>query len=349
MNGPSIQKLFVIAWLSGVVLVGISCKGYTSRQITNPGPAIARLRAGGELKAEVDRLAQPLIASHEIHDMAVGVLTPDGAVHYFGYSATQPPAPDTIFEIGSITKAFVASLLVVLVEEGQLRYDDTVRSILPPDVKVNDEVGRLTLYELATHTAGLPRQPNTLTQMRYFMDFEFAGRNPYGYITKPYLYNFLRTCRVEAKADRHYVYSSIGYGLLAHLMELKTGRSLPELMEEKICGPLKMRDTGFALTDEQRKRMAVGRVGASPKFLPRNRPMRDWEMGEIMRASGGMHSTVHDLMLFAQSNLGLTGQSLDAQLAVTQRPVIKTPDEDITCGWMINHFPAWGTDRKSVV
>jgi CubicO group peptidase (beta-lactamase class C family) len=211
-------------------------------------------------------------------------------------------------------------------------------------VKVNDGVGELTLYELAVHTAGLPRQPNTLTQMRYFMDFEFAGKNPYAFITKPYLYSFLHTCRVEAKADRGYDYSSIGYGLLAHLMELKTGKSLPELVEEKICGPLHMRDTGFTLTDEQRQRMATPHVGDAPKFLPRNRVLRDWDMGEIMRASGGMHSTIHDLMIFARSNLGLTGQPLDARLALTHRAVIQMPEEDISCGWMINHFPAWGAN-----
>ena len=343
MNQLLIQKLSAIALLSVLAVVGTSCKGYTSRQITNPADAVARLRAGGELKDEVDRLAEPLIASHEIHDLAVGVLTPDGAVHYYGYGGTPPPGADTIFEIGSVTKAFVASVLAILVEEGALHYEDTVRDILPPAVKVNDLVGQLTLYELATHTAGIPRQPNSLTQMRYFMDFEFAGKNPYAFITKPYLYSFLHICRVEAKADRSYDYSNLGYGVLAHLMELKTGRSLPELVEEKICGPLNMHDTGFTLNDEQRQRKAPGHVGDAPKFLRRNRPIRDWDMGEIMRASGGMHSTLHDLMIFARSNLGMTGQPLDARLALTQRAVIQTPEEDISTGWMINQFPAWGT------
>lgn len=344
-RNPTRKLLFqpALILLPGLALLGISCNGYTSRQVSDPTPAIVRLRAGGELKAEVDRLAEPLIASHEIHDMVVGVLHPDGTAECFSYGGPQPPGPDTIFEIGSVTKVFVASLLSLLVTEGRLHYEDTVRSILPPEVKVNNLVGNLTLYELVTHTAGLPRQPNTLTQMRYFMDFEFAGRNPYGYITKPYLYRFLHYCRVPPKEDRCYNYSSIGYGLLGHLMELKTGRSLPELMEEKICRPLNLRDTCFTLTADQQRRKAIGHVGAAPKFLRRNQPMRHWEMGEIMQASGGMHSTLHDLLIFARANLGMTGLPLEASLAATRRVVIRTAREDITPGWMINHFPAWNT------
>ncbi|MFO1487992.1 MAG: serine hydrolase domain-containing protein [Verrucomicrobiota bacterium] len=330
--------------LAALALAGVSCKGYTSRQISNPGPAVARLQSGGSLKAEADQLALPLLKRHEIHSMAVGVLKADGGVETFGYGGNPVPGPDTLFEIGSITKVFVASVFVILVDEGKLHYDDTIRSILPPEVKVNQLVGDLTLRELALHTAGLSRQPDTLQQLRYYIDFAFAGRNPYEYIDKPYLYRYLHTLYVEKPEDRRYEYSNIGYGVLAHLIELKTGKSLPELVQEKICGPLNLRDTGFTWTEEQRRRAAPPHVGDAPQFLRRNRAIRDWDMGEIMRASGGMHSTIHDLLIFAQSNLGLSGLALDRQLALTHQIAFHAPEEDISPGWMINHYPEWNSN-----
>jgi CubicO group peptidase (beta-lactamase class C family) len=336
--------LFGLVCLLGAALLQTGCNGYTSRQVLDPAAAVTRLQGGEKIKAEVDRLARPLIASREDHDLAVGVLTPDGVVHYFGYSVSRPPGPDTIFQIGSVTKVFVASLLVILVQEGELNYDDTVRSILPSSVKVSPGVGAVTLRELVTHTSGLPREPHTIRQLYHVVNFVFGGENPYDFITKDYLYKYISTYRVEPKAERGYCYSNLGYGLLAKLIEVKTGRSLPDLIEEKICRPLGLRDTGFTLTPEQRKRLEQGHAGDEPRFFPRNHPMPDWDMGEIMRASGGMYSTVNDLMTFAKSNLGMLGNSLDPVFARTRQVAIRTPDEDITLGcWMIDHYPDWGT------
>ncbi len=331
-----------------VLLLGLTallngCKGYTNRLVLDPAPAVARLRAGGGLQAEVDCLAQPLVTNREVFNLAVGVLTPDGVIHNFSYGRAPLPGPDTIFQIGSVTKVFVASLVALLVEDGQLRYEDTVRDILPPSLKVSASVGRLTVRQLVTHTSGLPRQPNNRKQMHYFWKFVFAGRNPYEFITRRYLFDYLRHHRLKPTPEPVYSYSSLGFGLLGQLVEIKTGRSLPDLMEETICRPLNLHDTHFALTDSERTRLATGHVGDQPKFLPRHRPIAGWDQGEVMRASGGMYSTVHDLMIFAKSNLGLLGHPLDARLAVTHPAQIKTPREDVTIGWVVNHFSRQGT------
>jgi len=330
--------------LVGTALLGTSCGTLSSRFVSDPTPSVQRLQAGGSIKAEVDRLAQPLIASGEIYSMAVGVLTPDGSIQNFGYGLsgrpgeTGSPNGDDIFQVGSLSKLFVASVLAVLVDEGQLHYEDTIRSILPPEISLSKTVGDLTLQELVTHTGGLPRQPTDLTEMRYFARYLFTGRNLYGYIDKAYLYDYLRTCHIKPKEQRKYVYSNIGVGLLAHLIEIKTGRSLPDLVEEKICQPLKMRDTVFYLNAEQQKRLAVGHVGDQPKFIRRNTPTESWDMGEIMRATGGIYSTVNDLLIFARANLGLLNHPLEPRLAETHRVQLKTPDEDVALGWLINHF-----------
>ena len=324
--------------------MGTSCKTFSSRVVSDPMPAVTRLQAGGSIKEEVDRLAQPLIASGEIYSMAVGVLAPDGSAWNFGYGLSgrpgeaQSPTGDDIFQVGSLSKLFVASVLAILVDEGQLHYEDTVRSILPPETPLNKDIGDLTLQELVTHTGGLPRQPMGPTQMCYFARYLFTGHNLYGYIDKAYLYEYLRTCHIKPKGQREYVYSNIGVALLAHLIEIKTGRSLPDLVEEKICRPLKMKDTTFYLNAGQQKRLAVGHVGDQPKFIQRNTPTASWDMGEIMRATGGLYSTVNDLLIFARANLGLLNHPLEPLLAETHQVQLKTPDEDVALGWLVNYF-----------
>ena len=345
------MRITIVLLLAGQLFLLGGCRTLPTRVVSDPAPAELRLRAGGSIKAEVDYLAQPLVMTGQIHGIAVGVLTDDGSVNAFGYGRTgvpgdvQLPDGDTIFQIGSVSKLFLTALLSVLVDEGVLRYEDTVRSILSEEVQLDEEAGKVTIYELATNTGGFPRQPFTQSQMWDFFGFLFTGRNLYGYFDKPYLYDYLREKHPKPKQPREYVYSNIGLGLLGHLIEVKTGRPFQDLLEEKICRPLKLRNTTFVLTEEQKGRLAIGHAGDQPYFMRRGRPMAPWEMGEIMRPSGGLYSTVNDLLTFAKSNFGMLNNSLDPLLARTQVIQLKRPEQDVAFGWLVNYL---GEDRLKV-
>jgi CubicO group peptidase (beta-lactamase class C family) len=330
--------------LLAAVVLGTACRTTATRHVSDPGPAIARLQAGGNLQAEVDGLVNPLVASGEIYGLVVGVVTPDGATHTFCYGRTgrpgdsQPPGADALFEIGSVSKVFVAALLARLVEEGQLRYDDTVRGILPANVPVSADVGQVTLYELITHTAGLPREPFTLTQLRCFIGYLVTGHNLYAYLNKPYLYAYLRHCHLKPKAQRKFFYSNLGIGLLGQLIEVKTGRRITDLIVEKVCAPLDMRDSVFALDAAQQQRLTVGHAGNQACWKPANSPIPPWDMGDIMQPSAGMYSTANDLLIFARANLGLLHHPLEPLLASTQQPQVETSRGAEALGWIINRF-----------
>jgi CubicO group peptidase (beta-lactamase class C family) len=327
-----------------LVVTGLAsgCKTFSARELTDPSEAVARLQSGGSLQSEVDRLAQPLIDSGDVYGLAIGVLTPDRAVHSFGYGSTGrtdrsgPPCASDIFQIGSISKLFVTAVLEALVQEGQISYADTVRSILPAEVRLSPEVAELTIYELVTHTAGFARQPAGPRQLRHFLKYLLTGRNLYSFIDRQYLYQYLGSCRLTPREKRQYEYSNLGAGLLAHLIEIKTGRTMPDLIEEKICQPLKLHDTVFFLDEQQQGRLVVGHVGDQPKFVRRGTPMPAWDMGEIMRASGALYSSLEDMMVFMKANLGLTGDPLEPRLLATQQPQLYTPAEDVAFGWLIH-------------
>jgi serine-type D-Ala-D-Ala carboxypeptidase/endopeptidase len=102
--------------------------------------------------------------------VAVGVLRGDRS--WFVGSGTagpgrpSPPLADTIFEIGSVTKVFTATLLAALVEDGSVTLQDAVQKYLPADVKLPVRGRPTTLADLATHTAGLPRLPHGFVWVR---------------------------------------------------------------------------------------------------------------------------------------------------------------------------------------
>jgi CubicO group peptidase (beta-lactamase class C family) len=330
--------------LVGTVALGTACRTTAVRYVSDPGPAIARLQAGGSIRAEVDELVTPLLASGEIYGMVVGVVQPDGGTQTFSYGRTglpgslQPPGADALFQLGSVSKLFVAALLARLVEDGQLRYDDTVRSILPTNVLISADVGQVTLYQLITHTSGLPREPFTLSQLGSFIGYLVTGHNLYAYLDKPYVYNYLRHCHLKRKEDRAFFYSNLGVGLLSHLIEVKAGRPVTELIREKVCGPLKMSDSVFTLDATQRERLTVGHVGNQACWKPANSPIAPWDMGEIMQPSAGMYSTANDLLIFAKANLGLLHHPLEPALASMQQARVETPRGAEALGWIINRF-----------
>jgi CubicO group peptidase (beta-lactamase class C family) len=328
-----------------IVVFSSSCRNFTSRQVLDPSASVARLQAGGSIGEEVNRLAKPLIDSKRDYGLIVGIIKPDGSEEIFRYGRTgfpgdsQPPDTNAIFQLGSVSKVFLASILAVLVHDGTLRYEDRVGDILPASVPLADGVADLTLKELITHMAGFPREPVERIQLRYLVTYLFTGENLYGYFDQKFLYDYLSRCELKPRAEREYEYSNIGTGLLAHLIELKTGRKLEDLIEARICRPLSMTDTVYELSPEQKKRLMVGHSGDQPWFVMRGRPIPAWDMGEIMSAPSGLYSSAHDLMIFARANLGMLNDPLVPILASTHAVQVQTDRDWAGYDWVVDDLP----------
>ena len=99
--------------------------------------------------------------------IAVGIIDENGqrviTAGKLSTQQSQAPTGDTIFEIGSISKAFTAVLLADMVNRGEVKLDDPVSKYLPDSVKMPSFDGRvITLLDLTTQTSGLPRLPSNL-------------------------------------------------------------------------------------------------------------------------------------------------------------------------------------------
>jgi CubicO group peptidase (beta-lactamase class C family) len=259
--------------------------------------------------------------------VVAGILLPDGSMRFFGYGVTirngvVRPDGDTLFAVGSLSKGFLAAELALLVGEGVLTWDDTIAGLAPGSARLSDDAKQVTLLQLATHTAGMPRQPLDLRTLELFVRYLFTGESFYGHFDRDYVMNYLATFSADRRGEPQY--SNIGYGILGHLLTLRTGQPVEASVEQRVIRPLGLRCTGYAPENLPcYATRAHGYAGDQPKFIPRGDPTPDWQFNDLMRASAGLHSTARDLLTMAAAHMNGADTQLHAALAgnATGRPV----------------------------
>ena len=230
-----------------------------------------------------------------------------------------PPGGDTIFEIGSITKLFTATLLADMAGEGLVRLDDAVARHLPEGVRLPERSAPVTLADLASHTAGLPRLPRGMLRrsLRH-------RRNPYAGYTVQDLHVAVNKARLRRR--RRPRYSNFGFGLLGHVLALRAHAGYEALVEQRICRPLRLADTSIVVPGDRLARFAQGHDR-------RGRPVPHWDLPALPGA-GGLRSTVDDLLVFIALHLGEGDSGLVHAARVTREPRARLGSMRVGLGWM---------------
>jgi CubicO group peptidase (beta-lactamase class C family) len=254
------------------------------------------------LKTALDKTIDSAIRSYTMLantvGLSVGVLK-DGKMTIYGYGETakdngQIPSGNTIFEIGSISKTFTATLLAYNVIEGKVKLTDPITKYLPDSVAANKELAGITLQMLSNHTSGLPRLP---------INMFFAIKdslNPYREYDKAMLFSYLKEAKPATTPGSTYAYSNLGVGLLGVILERVNGKGFETMVKDIICKPLKMNNTMQRVTGDHLKQFASvhddGKVTSA------------WDF-DAMAAAGSLRSTAQDLLLYAAANLKDNDQS----------------------------------------
>ena len=242
---------------------------------------------------------------------------------------------ETIFEIGSVTKVFTATLLAAACTAGKLALDEPVANGVP-------ELGTLprwlTLERLATHTAGLPRLPGNL-----WKTWLWHPRDPYAGYRARHLVAFLRNWTPPATppSRNSTLYSNLGYELLALALERRLGGSYAELLRRWITDPLGLDSTT----------VGAGAGGQMRFAAPKNSlglPTPAWRFPELGGA-GSIRSTAIDLLRFLAAELVAPAGVLGAALTMTQEPLVeRAPRPGVPVvmggglGWVTQGFPGNG-------
>jgi D-alanyl-D-alanine-carboxypeptidase/D-alanyl-D-alanine-endopeptidase len=211
----------------------------------------------------------------------------------------------TAFEIASLTKVFTALVLADMVNRERAMLDAPVSTCLPDGVEVPQHGGKqISFLDLATHTSGLPLRPTNLASQE--------ALNKYAGYTVAQLYQALATFELPRDPGLAFEYSNWGFGLLGHALGHCAGKNYEALLAERVTGPLGMRDTMFVPSSALRSRLASA-------YDAKLRPMPNEELGAL-NASGGLYSTVDDLLKFVDLFLGRGPQPLAAAAATMLEP-----------------------------
>src|SRR3981081_4103940 len=193
------------------------------------GPANA-----GPLPERVEKTAQERIAAGTYQTLVFGVVDGDNSeVVAFGkLDDGKTPDGDTVYEIGSITKTFTATLLAQAMLPGRVTLDTPVAQLLP-DFKIPSRGGmEITLEELGTQHSALPRMPSNVVAK--------DPANPYADYDAAKLQAFLAEYQLPRDPGAAYEYSNLGFGLLGNALAQLEHTTYGAVIDEKILKPLGM-------------------------------------------------------------------------------------------------------------
>ncbi len=203
------------------------------------------------------------------------------------------PGPDTLFEIGSVTKTFTALALARMASVGTAALDEPLADLLPAGTAVPSRDGRpISLQHLATHTSGLPRLPRGILLPALL---NRSKSDPYADCTADALLSGLARTRLRAVPGKRFRYSNLGAGLLGLALARRAGTDYESLITREICAPLGMSDTVVTVGAARSDRCAQGH--ARP-----GRPAAPWNLADLAGA-GALRSTATDLVAYVRAQL----------------------------------------------
>ncbi|HXP13352.1 MAG TPA: serine hydrolase domain-containing protein [Stellaceae bacterium] len=317
-----------------------ACSDFASMEFDATGAEAMRYAQSGDLRAEVDAVARPLVAQGETPGIEVGILLPDGSMRFFGYGVAdrdtgRAPDADTLFAVGSLSKGFLGTIADLLVREGRLSWNDTLGEVIPADAKPSRDARAITMLQLATHTSGLPRQPYTRPILLPFFRYLFTGESFYDPLDRDFMFDYLSGFSAPRAAE--YEYSNIGYGLLGYAIETRTGQNLDTLLQRDIVAPLGLKETGYVPEDlPGYATRAHGYAGDQPKFIRRGAPVPDWTFTPLMRGSAALYSSARDLLIFARAHLAPPDTPLGRAMTDTLRVRLARPRESAAIAWTVD-------------
>ncbi|EOX4917851.1 class C beta-lactamase [Vibrio alginolyticus] len=280
--------------------------------------AKTELTVSSQLKSVVDDCAKGLINEYDIPGLAVAV-TIDGKRYFYNYGFADESkgslvTNDTIFELGSISKTFAATLTGYAQEKGKLDMDDKVKDYIPE--LENSALGNTKLVNVATYTAGgLPLQfPSEVTNDAEMMQY-------------------YKTWKPEYEAGTKRKYSNPSIGLFGYIGALSMKSDYTEMMETVILPELGMTNTFVDVPKDKLNNYAFG-------YSSEGKPVRV-NPGILDAQAYGIKSTSLDMLQYIEANMGQAQLNTDIENAL-ERTHTKYFDTDTftqAVGWEGYDYP----------
>jgi CubicO group peptidase (beta-lactamase class C family) len=212
-----------------------------------------------------------------------------------------PVTPDTLFQIGSISKTFTATMIMQLAEQGKVNLDSPVKKYIK-DFKLQDKnvEKRVTVRHLLTHMGGWVGD--------YFND-SGNGDDALDRMVK----DIAKLPQIQP-LGKIWSYNNTGFNIASRIIEVATGKPYEHAAQEMIFDPLALNMSFFYPNDILfTHRFVVGHYKKKEKIFV----ARPWAIGRAGNGVGGVVSSVKDLLAYARFHMGggngiITKESLEA-------------------------------------
>ena len=231
-----------------------------------------------------------------------------------------PNTPDTVFDIGSVTKQFTATAILLLSDDGKLRMDDPLHRFFED---VPDDKKDITIHHLLTHTAGFVASLGG--------DFDHIARADY--------FETLFGTQLLFEPGQRHQYSNAGYSVLGRIIELASGQEYEEYLSEHLFKPAGMQHTGYVLPDWRNVTLAYGYMrNVVPRGSMVERYQNDGRVSWNLKGNGGINSTPNDMYRWhlALKSHRILSSALTAKLTNPYVPEREDGRSHYAYGWAVN-------------
>jgi CubicO group peptidase (beta-lactamase class C family) len=259
-----------------------------------PLPSTLAADASPQFRAVVEALVAAMRA-HQVPGAAIGLLAGDREEHatvgLASLSSMRPVTPETLFQIGSLSKTYTATVIWRLIDEGALALDKPVRTWIPDLTLMDEEVAaKLTIGNLLDHSAG------------FYGDEGFDTGDDDEAIAR-YVANRLPHLPQIFPLGAFFSYNNAGFTLLGRLIEVAAGTTYNAAMGNLLLGPLGLDDTLLDHAAVLRRPYADGHVALPINGRPAVAVMTPLWVPRSVDPAGGIWATTRDVLRYGRFHL----------------------------------------------
>lgn len=257
-------------------------------------------------KARLDSLLNYLYGKQKF--MGTVTLLHDGERVFnksYGYADLEKgglSTPDTRYRIGSISKTFTAVMFFQLMEEGKISLDTKLSEYFPDVPNAN----KITMDMMLSHRSGIHNFTNTIDTSFYLYPK-----------TKQEMFDMIKSFKSEFEPDSKSEYSNANFVLLGYIIEKITGKEYADLLQERICGKIGLRNTYYGKPANIKDNESYSYTFKDDKWVRE----KETDMS-VPHGAGALVSTPNDLTQYIEALFNgklISKNSLDEMLKVKEK------------------------------
>ena len=267
-------------------------------------------------KMEIESIIKQHVDSGTSSAISVGLVDENKTI-FFNYGEIKKesgiiPNNKTVYEIGSITKTFTATLAMLLEQKEIISLKDPIVNFLPEFENSDFDKRKISLFHLLTHTSCISEFSVGLfaSQMFSLMTTGKSKIKEYNYGLNAFL-EYASNLKLNDEPGTTFRYSNVGFGLIGKILERITNKTYDELVKIHICDELGMKDTGINILESHKEKLATG-------YSFKNKEIDYWNVPAI-ESAGSLRSTTEDMTKFLEAVLGIKETSLSSTFVQCQQ------------------------------